>query len=372
LDARDWEEALWECRMWLAEQLEVEEVPDDVWGHVMKLGLPVDVIVHRDDESRYELVAAAKDYGKNPRGSSGNLRYDRSEGSEVPSEIAVKPSKNALRRAEAFAEVAAVLADNHPRVKRFRRIQLRNRLLTDEEARAFLDQRCGGPLPVKRGTNAVARRLWKLAERLSKTYLWREEDAVWFVLTGHAPPVRPLEVRGYITPPQHMAIGRIPREYRPHTARITIAADAWLNVKEVTRAFRDAQRQILAGGDAAGPTPERTLEVVRFVARRMRERGEENWGEVDWGTYWRAWKKVCPEGWGYSNENNFKQTFERFIEGVVYRAYEWPNYCLPEKTPYQVYRNDWLKRRKDSHRTNSTAMTRKTVLLEGEKDGHEG
>jgi hypothetical protein len=310
--------------------------------------LPVDVIVHRDDESRYELVAAAKDYGKNPRGSSGNLRYDRSEGSEVPSEIAVKPSKNALRRAEAFAEVAAVLADNHPRVKRFRRMNLRNQLLTNEEARDFMDQVCGGPLPVRHGMKPIARRLWKLAERLSRTYLWREEDAVWFLLTGYAPSVKPLEIRGYITPPQHMAIGRIPWEYHPQTARITITADAWLNVKEVARAFRDIQIQILDGSDAAGPTPERTLEVVRFVARRMRERGVKNFDEVDWGTYWREWKKVCPEGWEYLNEDNFKQTFERFIEGVVYRAYEWPYFHRSEKTPYQAYRDDWMERRKDT------------------------
>jgi hypothetical protein len=340
------EQALWECQMWLAEQLEVEEVPDDLWGQLMKLGLPLDMIVHDDEESRQELVAAAKTYGKNPRGSSAGLRSGRNEGSEASSEIAVKPSKNALRRAEGFAEIAAVLADNHPRVKRFRRMNLRNRLLTDEEARDFMDQVCGGPLPVRHGMKPIARRLWKLAERLSRTYLWREEDAVWFLLTGHAPSVRPLEIRGYITPPQHMAIGRIPWEYHPQTARITITTDAWLNVKEVARAFRDIQIQILDGSDAAGPTPERTLEVVRFVARRMRERGVENFGEVDWGIYWRAWKKVCPEGWEYSNEDNFKQTFERFIEGVVYRAYAWPNFRLPEKTPYQAYRNDWMERRK--------------------------
>ena len=366
------DEAFWECQLWLAEQLEVEEVPDDLWGHLMKLGLPIDVIAHRDEKSRQELVAAAKDYGKNQRGSSAGLGYDRSQGSEAPSEIAVKPSKNASRRAEAFAEVAAVLADNHPHVKRFRRMHLRNRLLTDEEARAFMDQVCGGSLPVRHEMKPIARKLWKLAERLSKTYLWREEDAVWFVLTGHAPSVRPLEVRGYITPPRHMAIGRIPWEYHPQTARITITADAWLNAKEVTRAFRDVQRQILDGSDAAGRTPERTLQVVRFVSQRMRERGEEVWGEVDWGTYWRAWNETCRKDWRYQSERNFKQTYERFLEGVVYRAYEWPNYRPPEKTPYQAYHNDWLKNRKSTHRTNSTAMSGKTGLLEGEKDGHEG
>jgi hypothetical protein len=194
--------------------------------------------------------------------------------------------------------------------------------------------------------------LWKLAEKLSKTYLWREGDAVWYVLTGHAPSVRPIQVSAVITPPQDKALGRIPSEYHPNTARITVAADSWLNVKYVAGAFREVQRQILAGGDAAGSTPERTLEVVKFMTRRLREREEKNCGddekygdEEDWGTHWRAWKKVCPVGWEYSNENNFKQTFERFINGVVYRAYQLPNYQPPKSTPYQAYRDNWMKRR---------------------------
>jgi hypothetical protein len=353
LDIGEVERSLLDCRKWLADQLEEEDIADDVWGYLIKGGLPFDVILHKDAESRQQLVAEAKAYVKKPRGDSSGFEPGRSDVSLTLSEIAVKPPKNALRRAEGFAEIAALLADKHPEVRRFRRMHVlpeRDRLLTDEEAphdqflsdeeaRGFLERWCGGPLPVRRGPKAVAVRLWKLAEKLSNIYLWREGDAVWFVLTGHAPSVRPIEVRAVITPPQDKALARIPSEYHPNTARITVTADAWVNVKDVSRAFREGQQQILAGGDAAGPTPERTLEVIRFVARRERKCGEE-----DWETRWRAWNESCPESWRYLNENNFKQTFERFVQGVVYRTYQLPNYRLPERTPYRAYRDDWTKR----------------------------
>jgi hypothetical protein len=344
LDIGDLERSLLQCRMWLAEQLEQEDIADDVWGYLIKGGLPFDVILHDDEESRRQLLAAAISYDQNPQGSSEGFEHGRSDASQTPSEIALKPPKNALRRAQGFAEIAALLADKHPEVRQFRRMHVlhqRDRLLNDKEAYEFLDKRCGGPLPVRHGTNPVARKLWKLAEKLSKTYLWREGDATWYVLTGQAPSVRPIEVSAVVTPPQVKALGRIPSEYHPNTARITITADAWVNMKDVTRAFRDVQRQILAGGDTAGPTPERTLEVIKFVARRKRKCGEE-----DWGTRWAAWKETCPKDWRYLNEDNFKQTFERFEEGVVYRTYQLPNYRLPQKTPYQAYRDDWMKSRK--------------------------
>jgi hypothetical protein len=347
LDAVDCEQALEEVRAWLAENREEEDVADDVWGHVMKLGLPFDVAVREDDESRQELLAEAEDYRKSVRGNSGGLGYDRSEGRGRSSEIDLKPSRNAARRAEAFAEVAAMLADNHPNVRRFRRNYLRGALLTDDEARAWLDSH-GGPY----GTGGKLRKLLKLAAKLSRTYRWREGDGAYFVLTGHVPPVRPLEVSASIrhaskigprprtplpgkSPAWHLVAAPAPADYLPNTARITVTADAWVNVKEVARAFRDAQRQIRPGADAAGPMPERTLEVVRFVARRMREHGEE-----DWGALWRAWNKKYPE-WRYGSDRYFQQTFERFMEGVVHRTYELPNYRLWEKTPFEEYRDDW-------------------------------
>lgn len=132
-----------------------------------------------------------------------------------------------------------------------------------------------------------------------------------------------------------------PADYRPNTARITVTAGAWVNAKEITRAFRDAQRQILAGGDAAGPMPERTLEVVRFVARRNRKNGRE-----EWTTLWNAWNAEYPY-WRYSSERYFQQTYERFQDRSVHSVYELPNYQKPEKTPHQAYCGTWLERREN-------------------------
>ena len=92
---------------------------------------------------------------------------------------------------------------------------------------------------------------------------------------------------------------------------------------------------------------DRTLEVVKFVARRMREGNEETWEER-----WKAWKRRCPQGWGYSSYNGFWTAYDRFMKRYVYRKYELPNYKKRERTPYEAYRDDWNDRitgRKDSH-----------------------
>jgi hypothetical protein len=150
------------------------------------------------------------------------------------------------------------------------------------------------------------RELLGLADKLSKTYGWRKGDALWFVLTAYIPPVRRLEVEMFI----HTSTGPS-RYYNPITARITVTAPAWVNPEEVEGAFGDAQRQLLRGDPPPPTRDERTLEVVKFVARRMREHGEETWE-----TRWKAWKRTCPEGWGYNSYNAFRQAYERFMMRV--------------------------------------------------------
>ena len=107
------------------------------------------------------------------------------------------------------------------------------------------------------------RELLGLADKLSKAYGWKEGDALWFVLTGYIPPIRPLEVEMFINTSSSWPSGR-----DPFMARITVTAHAWIQADEVKRAFHDAQRQLLRG-DAPRPRREQTLEVVKFVARRI-------------------------------------------------------------------------------------------------------
>ncbi len=259
--------------------------------------------------------------------------------------VVVEPSENSSKRAEAFSELAVALAENHPDIKQFRRKHLGDRLLTDDEARTLLDRQ-GGPY----GTGWILKELRKLAEKLVLTYRWREGDAIWFVLTGYKPPVTPLDVSVSInqtsrfpgwpkrripgsSPPRYIAAVPRPADYHPSTARITVIADAWVDAREVERVFRETQRQIL-GGDAK-PVKERTLEVVEFVAQRMREHPQESWEECN-----RAWNHAHPE-WRYDSYRGLRQAFKRFANRL-HRPYDLPNVPLPEPTPYQAYRDDWI------------------------------
>jgi hypothetical protein len=268
----------------------------------------------------------------------------RTKGAHAPpAEIAVEPSENSLKRARAFSEMAAALAENHPDIKRFRRRRLHNRLLTYDGSRTYLDRHDGPD-----GPSWIMRELRKLAERLAYTYRWREGDAIWFVLTGHAPLVGPLEVSVAVSqtsrypgtprtlipgssPPRYHAADPRTADYYPSTATITVTADVWVDAKEVERVFRKTQRHIL-GGDAR-PLEERTLEVVKFVAQRMREYPQESWADRC-----RAWNATCPQEWRYENYRGFRQTFKRFANRL-HKPFNLPNFPLPEPTPYQAYRD---------------------------------
>src|SRR5215217_9273743 len=209
LDDEDRRDAL----EYLAERLGVEQLP----------GLVADLLdprllwdaYHMDEEEHWE--EAQREVRKLLTayyGGPGNSRPPgRSEDRGTPAQIAVKPSEDVTKRAEALAEVFATLAENHPEVRRFRRRYLPGWPLTDEQTREFLNKR-GGP----QGTDKAIRRstpnpkwalhpaakrfipppeireLLGLADKLSKVYGWTKGDALWFVLTGYTPPLRPLEV----------------------------------------------------------------------------------------------------------------------------------------------------------------------------------
>jgi len=269
----------------------------------------------------------------------------------APEKVAVTLPERVTKRAEALTEVCATLCTDHPEVRQFRLEYLGDRLLSDEEAHAFLDGR-GGPY----GTDKAARKntparkwqfeqrrgpfqtpldmqlLLRLAEKLSRFYPWEQGDALWFVLTGNAPPVRALDVT--ITAP----LFATPSSYVPSTARIAVTAHAWVGAEQAERAFRDAKRQLL-GGDTSSPRDKRTLEVVKFVARRIREHPKETWEQRR-----KAWNETCREGWRYKSYRSFQQVYKRFTKRYVYREYDRPNFEVRERTPYEAYRTDWNER----------------------------
>jgi hypothetical protein len=155
VEALEYEQELDRYTDRLADELDVDEVPNNVLGHLIKLGLFYNAITGGDDESWQELVAKAKACMKESREQSEIYVRPPGRGEDrgAPDEVAVEPAENVMKRAEALAEVLATMCADHPKVQRFRRKYLHGRLLTDEEARSFLDKR-GGP----QGTDKAVRK----------------------------------------------------------------------------------------------------------------------------------------------------------------------------------------------------------------------
>jgi hypothetical protein len=110
--------------------------------------------------------------------------------------------------------------------------------------------------------NSLVDNLYDIAEELMEALDWPDRDAAaWFMLTGKAPEVRPIEARwetkqGTYSSPQW---------------RVRLTIPPWLPEKEVLRAYRLLRRQI-PGGKKLPKTPT-TLEVFRFVSEQERLNG---------------------------------------------------------------------------------------------------
>lgn len=281
-----------ECLKALAERMGTE-IPDPVADAIPDLELRHAVHLN-DEESWGELVSETKRLlnvfhrGRGASVGSGRGRERR----EVSQEIKPTLDPYTLRHGEVLAELTAARLD----VRTFRRRYLQDRLLSEKEADAFL-----------RGQGEAQRRLRRLSEDLERAYGWRSRRARRFVLTGRAPaPVYVAVATG--GPPEPVAISAdgATEHLAPPKARITVEADAWVDAEEIARVFRAAQRQLLGGSPRKRPA--RTLELVRFVARQIREHGER----PSWEDLRKRWKQEYPE-WDYEYRQALGETFVRFV-----------------------------------------------------------
>ncbi len=60
-----------------------------------------------------------------------------------------------------------------------------------------------------------------------------------------------------------------------------------------------------------------------------------------WRKLLESWNRAHPER-RYKSHNTLVKAFKR----LAYREYNIPNYKRPKRTPYQAYRDDWVKSRK--------------------------
>jgi hypothetical protein len=262
----------------------------------------------------YQSIASAT-------GDAAQLSPPGRDGREVPKEVSVQLDDYTQKRAKTFSQLAAALADTHPGVREFRKRVLggENVRLTEEQASQFLYE-----ANVSERQKMILDELSSLAKRLSRAYRWREDAAKWFVLTGGAPYVQPLSV----TVSDHVSI----EDYYPNTASIALTVEAWVDAKDVERVYRDVQRQVL-GGDNRKKSG-RTLDVVLFIARQIRDHGREAWSKrVE------RWNKAHPER-SYKSFRELRQVYERFL----HPSYNAPKYKPSKREPWQVQRDKQRRR----------------------------
>jgi hypothetical protein len=265
---------------------------------------------------RYRAFLLATPSGARPsppgRGSPGTTEP----------EITVDLGQRERMRTRVFARLAAETAEARPDVRKFRETALGGEVLTDEQASALLEGEVGPD-----GNAPNLEELRRLGELLTRAYPWRHGDAVWFLLTGHVPPVFPLRAVGSITQSAH----------GPEWATVTLTVEPWVQAKDVTRLYRKLQRQMLGKDNRL--IGEKTLRLLEFVQEQKKTNngGMRVWMQR-WNEAYLSWQYTArdPEQAVRNFHTAYKDTYER----VMYPAYNPPNWRPYEPTPWQRWRDE--------------------------------
>jgi hypothetical protein len=159
---------------------------------------------------------------------------------------------------------------------------------------------------------------------LAEAYSWKEEDMVWFLLTGEPPQFSALTLR------VRMAAGNL--------TTVTMTAAPWVSAKTIEKNFQKVQKQVLVKGNHALSL--RSIAVLRFVERNIRERGKR----PPWKELLDRWTREHPE-WKYQDYRGLRQTYYRTLNAIVHAPVR-----LPESKPsprVQRRSSEALKRAKE-------------------------
>jgi hypothetical protein len=156
---------------------------------------------------------------------------------------------------------------------------------------------------------SVVGNLFDLSDELVAAFDWPTGDfgqlatniGAWFVLTGEAPNVRPIDARWEQKRGKHLS---------PQW-RIRLTIPIWLSPDEVLLAYKLMRRRYSEGRIRVPEAS--TLEAARFVWEQERENGYErpNWPEL-----FRRWNARYPGG-AFKNYNNFRTVCVRGIKAVM-------------------------------------------------------
>jgi len=273
-------------------------IPDRTWQWLQEKRYIEDALDMDFDEDAVEFIVreidalyAAVPYGGSRR-SAQNGKYYQDDG-ELAEELTLKGGEYISMRAKVISEAWAGLADERPDVTEFRQSVLDGRLLSSEEASAIVDA------PSDTLDELRVLELRKLGSILANDYYgWDEEGAIWYVLTGKAPRLRPVRIR---------ARGKSPVPYHiPLQYDVTLSVLPWVPAKEVERAYRSAQKQLLKGTPRESGL--RILEVVQFGWELFRTRGPM----PSWRAWFELWNQAYPDK-KFETWRNFRQYFLRGV-----------------------------------------------------------
>lgn len=156
---------------------------------------------------------------------------------------------------------------------------------------------------------SVVGNLFNLSDELVTTFDWPADGfgqlatnvGAWFVLTGEAPDVRPLDARWEQKRGKHL----------PPQWRVRLTTPPWLPPDEVLRAYV-LMRQRMFEGRIRVPD-QNTLEAARFVWEQERQNGYER---PSWPELFKRWNAAYPEA-AYKSYNNFRTVCMRGIKAVL-------------------------------------------------------
>jgi hypothetical protein len=164
---------------------------------------------------------------------------------------------------------------------------------------------------------SVVGHLFNLSDALVAEFDWpagsfgqlATKVGAWFVLTGEAPSVRPLDARWERK--RGTFSGRRQRITLSPQWRIRLTAPPWIPTNELLRAY-NLLRQRMFEGRIRLPD-ESTLEAARFVWEQERQNGYER---PSWPELFERWNAAHPEA-AFKNYSNFRMVCVRGIKAVL-------------------------------------------------------
>jgi hypothetical protein len=317
-----------ELMHWLASQVGVDKIPDDVRAILEEDGWVEDALDNHTGMERQDLVDETLALVAEKPG-----RID----AEEPGSVDVLAYE--ANRAAVYAEYLAKIAVEDERVQGFRRHVLEDKLLTPEAAEKYLEA----------ASDYVHRKLTRIARRLARIYPWEPEDAAWFVITGHVPPVMPVRARTRTRYTHGFSSGTIVLEVAP-----------WVSAETVQKTYIEAQTKLR--GRRAHKLEDRNLAVFRFVVERLeavrpvtltklrethtpRSLKFLTMDEFGWPKMFKAtelvgppltelhgeWNQKYPEGhdWHYKSPKTFTRDFRKTQEEISHPLYNPKNRVDP-------------------------------------------